>query len=298
MPDENTAKILSPKSKPNLREPGTEDRRAMQDTAEEHLDRAAAAAAETAIARRRTPLKSRSGFNDRSGWKHKLRENCYRRVREDRGRLLWKMRLPDSEPCTSQEYIKSAFRDIVSDELKKIKSTSVADSLKTVHGTHEQADMLWEYDGLHNAYQGDCEEILLEMQRIFYEDLDSEQNRKESESCVDNWEDEEDELLACAVFEHMQLTEDEVSKRVWCPICKQGELQENHSLIYCTLCNLKLNKGTEINLDLLRFRLAEAHSEHLDRGCRLKPNFSVETIIDLTALYLVCSGCQTFEVVV
>lgn len=77
-----------------------------------------------------------------------------------------------------QEYIKSAFRDIVSDELKKIKSTSVADSLKTVHGAHEQADMLWEYDGLHNAYQGDCEEILLEMQRIFYEDLDSEQNRK------------------------------------------------------------------------------------------------------------------------
>ncbi|KAF8036031.1 hypothetical protein BT93_C1906 [Corymbia citriodora subsp. variegata] len=255
------------------------------------------ASAEAAIARR-TPLKARSNFNNHSSWKQKLRENCYRRVREDRGRLLWKMRLPDSETCTSKEFIKSTFRDIVSDELKKMKSMSVTNSLKTTHGTHEPDDILWEYDGLHNAYQGDCEEILLEMQRIFYEDLDSEQNRKERESCADNWEDEEDELLAHAVFEHMQLNEDEVSKRIWCPICKQGELQENHSLIYCTLCNLKLNKGSEVNLDLLRFRLAEAHLEHLDRGCRLKPNFSVETIIDLTALYIVCSGCQTFEVVI
>ena len=32
-------------------------------------------------------------------------------------------------------------------------------------------DVLWEYDGLHEAYQGECEEILLEMQRIFYEDI-------------------------------------------------------------------------------------------------------------------------------
>lgn len=36
-------------------------------------------------------------------------------------------------------------------------------------------DALWEYDGLHTAYQGECEEILLEMQRIFYEDLRTEQ---------------------------------------------------------------------------------------------------------------------------
>lgn len=36
-------------------------------------------------------------------------------------------------------------------------------------------DILWEYDGLHAAYEGECEEILLEMQKIFYEDLESEQ---------------------------------------------------------------------------------------------------------------------------
>lgn len=42
----------------------------------------------------------------------------------------------------------------------------------------EPNDIIWEYDGLDSAYQGECEEILIEMQRIFYEDLRSEPTRK------------------------------------------------------------------------------------------------------------------------
>lgn len=34
-------------------------------------------------------------------------------------------------------------------------------------------DLLWDYQGPHTAYHGDCQEILLEMQKIFYEDLKS-----------------------------------------------------------------------------------------------------------------------------
>ena len=41
-------------------------------------------------------------------------------------------------------------------------------------GSAEVDDALWQYDGLHTAYQGECEEILLEMQMIFYEDLRAE----------------------------------------------------------------------------------------------------------------------------
>lgn len=36
-------------------------------------------------------------------------------------------------------------------------------------------DMIWEYDGPHTAYRGECEAILLEMQKIFYADLESEE---------------------------------------------------------------------------------------------------------------------------
>ncbi|KAJ0054089.1 hypothetical protein Pint_03159 [Pistacia integerrima] len=245
----------------------------------------------------RSSLKPNSHFNNYPLWKSKLRENCYKRVREDRTRLLWKMRLPAAQSLNHKDFIKSAFQNIVSDELKKFKDLSSNDSFKSSAPTTGTDDTLWEYDGLHSAYQGECEEILIEMQRIFYEDLRAEPTTKEQESHVETWEEQEDEYLARAVYEHMQLN-DKVQKETWCPICKQGKLQENHQLIYCSSCELQLSKDNEVNLDILRVRLADAHTEHLDLGCRLKPKFCSETSFGLTALYIVCQGCNTFEVVI
>ncbi|XP_062077461.1 uncharacterized protein LOC133782236 isoform X2 [Humulus lupulus] len=248
----------------------------------------------------RLPLKSHPLFNNYGAWKHKLRESCFKRVREDRNHLLRKMRgVPSSHAVNlNSEGLIPAFQKIVSDELKKLKDSSSDDSLKKSTSKCEMDDMLWEYDGLRDAYQGECEEILLEMERIFYEDIKAEPVGKGSEYYVETWEDKEDEYLAHAVYEHMQLNEKQVHKSIWCPICKQGELQENSYLIYCTLCDLQLKKGDEVSLELLRARLADVHAEHLDHGCILKPNFCIETRFDITALYFVCTGCSTFEVVI
>lgn len=76
-----------------------------------------------------------------------------------------------------QEFIKSAFQDIVSDELKKIKDSSISDCLDIPTSDPKSDDLLWEYNGLQDAYEGDCEEMLLQMQRIFYEDLRAESTR-------------------------------------------------------------------------------------------------------------------------
>ena len=70
--------------------------------------------------------------------------------------------------------IKSAFEDIVSDEINKLMDLSSNGNLKISTSVTEIDDVLWEYDGLPDAYVGDCEEMLLEMQRIFYEDLKGE----------------------------------------------------------------------------------------------------------------------------
>ncbi|KAL1340615.1 hypothetical protein HN51_026970 [Arachis hypogaea] len=248
----------------------------------------------------RPSLKSHSQFN----WKLKLRENCYNRVREDRSRLLWRLRTSTlktshSQQCSPQQQevdiVRSAFEDIVSDEFQKMKGNSTDTRL-----FDSEMDDIWEYDGVHSSCQGECEDILLEMQRIFYEDLDSyPPMQQDLENELDTWEDEVDEYLASAVFEHMQLNEDKAHKEeIWCPICKRGELKEDHKLIYCTHCELRLNKASELTLGFLRERLAEAHTEHLDRGCRLKPKFCVKTQFSLTALYISCEGCETFEVVI
>ena len=77
-----------------------------------------------------------------------------------------------------QGLIKSAFKDIVSDEINKLMNLSSNDNLKISNSVTEVDDALWDYDGLPDAYQGDCEEMLLEMQHIFYEDLKGESATK------------------------------------------------------------------------------------------------------------------------
>ncbi|XP_014500218.1 uncharacterized protein LOC106761205 isoform X2 [Vigna radiata var. radiata] len=191
----------------------------------------------------RLSLKSDSPFNNYHLWKQKFRENCYKRVRENRTRLLWKFRCNEQQ---QDDTLKCALEDIVSDEFHKMK---------------RRDEVLWEYEGPPLTTCPDqYEEILLEMQRIFYEDLKSQP--QELESDVEIWEHEVDEYLSRAVYEHMQLNED------------------------------------ELTLDFLRDRLAEVHTEHLDRGCRLKPKFCMKTKFNLTALYISCEGCDTLEVVI
>lgn len=245
------------------------------------------------MAGERPSLKAQSCFNNYPKWKDKLRENCYTRVRQDRTRLLWKLRFANHQP--HKYLIKSSLEDIVSDEIRKFKHSYQSESFGNSKLPLAPDDIIWEYSGLHEAYQGDCEEMLLEMQRIFYEDLRIEETKEQVTN--ETWEDEEDEYLACAVYEHMNLNE-KGGKEVWCPICKQGELKENSHHIYCSPCGLRLNRDDEVNLEVLRDRLGEAHSDHLDKGCRLKPKFCVEARFSLTALYITCQGCGTFEVVI
>lgn len=122
-----------------------------------------------------------------------------------------------------QEIINSAFQDIVSDELKKIEDSH---------------DILWEYEGPEDAYEGDSEEILLEMQHMFYNDLISETtiNGKPftlsllpiwrswilmhccgyllllpgSYAQAETWDEEEDEYLATLVSQNMLLNTEQV----------------------------------------------------------------------------------------
>lgn len=231
-----------------------------------------------------------------SNWKDKLRQNCLRRIREERSHLLWKIRSNQRPSPDKKEIVESAFRDIFSDELQKIKQSPLADCQEM--SVSKTDDLLWEYDGLHadNSIEIESEDVLIEMERLLYEELREEMIRRELEVY-----EEDDDYLARAVFEHMQLDNNQVVKndKVWCPICKQGELREAYHLIYCSSCGLRLDlENDKVNLDFLKERLGEVHREHLERGCKAAPRFCMETVFDLTALYIQCQTCDTFEVVI
>jgi len=128
-------------------------------------------------------------------------------------------------------------------------------------------------------------------------------------------------------YNHFQAAE---TAKLWCPVCKQGDLRETHNLIYCTLCKLRLDLGEDkvvcicvsagclyksfgkrqlgnliasifphqMTLEFLRERLANAHTDHFDRGCKSAPKFCLQTMFGLTALYIQCEECSTFDIVV
>ncbi|XP_047042601.1 RPA-interacting protein A-like isoform X1 [Lolium rigidum] len=233
---------------------------------------------------RRVPNKSR-----RPEWREELRTNCLERVKNERVQLLWKVRIQGQLPANDKKTVESAVRNIISDEVQKLK--------QCVDGKEDKdVDMIWEYQGPQEAEPAefDSEDILLEMERLLYEDLREELIRKEIEAL-----DEEDAYLAQAAFDHLQLNDEGAENaKLWCPVCKQGELREAHNLIYCTLCKIRLDLGEDkVDLDFLRERLANVHTEHLDRGCTLSPKFCLQTMFGLNALCIQCDKCSTFEVV-
>ncbi|CAL4908249.1 unnamed protein product [Urochloa decumbens] len=234
----------------------------------------------------RLPIKSH-----RPDWKSELRTNCMKRVKKDRINLLWKIRAQGQLPANDMKKVESAVRNIISDEIEKLKQANEGQE-------DQEMDVIWEYQGPQSAKPAEIEseDVLLEMERLLYEDLREELIRKELEAL-----DEEDAYLAQAVFDHMQLNDNGGAEnaKIWCPVCKQGELRDTHNLIYCTLCDLRLDLGEDkITLDFLRERLANAHTEHFDRGCRSAPKFCLQTMYSLTALYMQCEECRTFDIVV
>ncbi|CAD6272123.1 unnamed protein product [Miscanthus lutarioriparius] len=228
----------------------------------------------------------------RPDWKSELRTNCLRRVRKDRTDLLWRIRKQGQLPANDMEKVETAVRNIISDEIEKLKQSN--------EGKEDQEmDVIWEYQGPQSAKPAEIEseDILLEMERLLYEDIREELIRKQLEAL-----DEEDAYLAQSVFDHMQLNDNEAAEtaKLWCPVCKRGDLRETHNLIYCTLCKLRLDLGEDkvMTLEFLRERLANAHTDHFDRGCKSAPKFCLQTMFGLTALYIQCEECSTFDIVV
>ncbi|KAJ3678116.1 hypothetical protein LUZ60_001919 [Juncus effusus] len=223
-------------------------------------------------------------------WKDEFRQSCLRRVQKERDKLLWKIRTQNEKPSNEKIEVEFMVRDIVSDEFEKIKESSsfLDEKLK---------DEIWEFEGPICKYNFDgveSEDFLLEMESLLYQDIREELIRRELE-----YLEEEEAYLAQEAFEHMQLNEkQEMQNKVWCPVCKKGELKEAKNLIFCTNCKMQLDIGDDkVNVEFLRDRLAEVHMTHLDRGCKLSPKFCVETKFGLTALCINCDACSTFEIV-
>lgn len=73
--------------------------------------------------------------------------------------------------------MESTLREIVSDELQRMQPSLVENQRNIVSKNN---DVIWEFDGLHleNSTETASEELMLEMQRLLYEDLREELIRR------------------------------------------------------------------------------------------------------------------------
>lgn len=241
-------------------------------------------------------------------WKDKLKEMCLQRVRADRSQLLWKIRtgpLPVSEATThSNKFVQSTFRNIVSDELKRVLGTSTnatKNGGKDTPPEAQDADMLWNYETMtarapSELAEEDYMELMVAMERTLYDDLLADM-RTQEEALLEDFETAvslEDDVVADLVQNFQDLSPDSVL----CPLCKKRQLKQYKTVIVCTCGDFRFDtKDDQIGLKFLQRRLADVHQYHAEGGCSAIPTFSIESQFGIPALLMRCSECGSFQCV-
>uniref|UniRef100_A0A0D6R8T1 RPA-interacting protein C-terminal domain-containing protein n=1 Tax=Araucaria cunninghamii TaxID=56994 RepID=A0A0D6R8T1_ARACU len=233
-------------------------------------------------------------------WKEKFREKCLSRAREIRYQFIQTSRLSGKSAIHPKATAVSALEQIVSDEQIKIGQSSSGDIQSAVVTNID--DALWDCDPSEQVKELDndeYEEILFEMQRLLYEDIGAYSQQRDAASLEDYEKacELEEESLASAFFEHMQIHKEQ-NVGLICPICRKGYLKQRPQLIYCEFCDLQLNiQSDQVDIELLRKRLSEVLEEHYSKGCKEQTRFFVERQFDISALYMHCRMCEAFELV-
>eukprot|EP00252_Welwitschia_mirabilis_P002501 TRINITY_DN12457_c0_g1_i1.p1 TRINITY_DN12457_c0_g1~~TRINITY_DN12457_c0_g1_i1.p1 ORF type:complete len:263 (-),score=53.66 TRINITY_DN12457_c0_g1_i1:247-1035(-) len=231
-------------------------------------------------------------------WKEKLTKECFLRVQEQRHHLLWKSRSSKSTGMDSKESMVSAFGQIVSDQMEKMKNLSQTNTQGS--SVSNDNDILWNYERSDGNIELDDEEyadLLIKMEQVLYEDIEAE-HRERDAALLEDYEEAcalEDEYLVAA-FEHMRIKDQD--NAILCPLCWDGYLNQQKCLISCGNCKVLLDiQNEQIDLQFLQRRLSEVLEEHHEKGCNSKPNFSLECKFDISALYMTCKLCEAFELV-
>ncbi|KAH7387511.1 hypothetical protein KP509_16G026200 [Ceratopteris richardii] len=240
---------------------------------------------------RRSPIKS-----SHVDWKDKLRENCLKRVEKNRSQILWKFRLGGEGLSISEEGVKLAFSNILTDEIDRLKQKANDESF---HDRSDPDAMLWEYEPSEITPElgnDDYEQLMISMQNILYKDLQTE-NQKRDALLLEDYEsacEQEDNIYSTMLEELKKSKEDEVI----CPICKSRKLQQNQSLIFCSCGNIQLNVQHEkVNLQSFKKKLEGVLQQHYDSSCKGLPVFFMDARFSIMALYMQCSLCEAFELV-
>lgn len=208
---------------------------------------------------------------------------------------MWKIRSAGKSSHMPQESALSDFGHKVTDGVDWMSKEN--GGLNSYAGI-DYNGMLWEYkqcETLSEMTEEEHEELMVAMENILFEGTEIETQEKGAalfEDFKNSFVQENISLLNSR--SQFQIRED----GLLCPICKIGHLHQIQGLIYCNCGHLRVEVGTEKgNVEFLRGRLEEISKQHLDLGCKNHPVFCMDNRFSVTALYMQCSSCDMFELV-
>ncbi|GAB4819118.1 hypothetical protein N2152v2_006164 [Parachlorella kessleri] len=264
-----------------------------------------------------------------NGWKDKLRQECFDRLRQERQLLLWAAR-------GDQQTVQGALQQLVSDvtgelgrqegvhvlpatppppsgEAGLTSSSSYATPGSTAGHTAgtPAAGLAPPQDVDYHLTDEEYLELMQALEASLLED-----KLLEEAAYLDGLEQAELEQAVdayLAVQQQQQQQQQAHAGReggsgaqqpaVLCPICRQAYLVEHQGVILCPRQDLRLDVALErLTLEDLRQRLASALGAHCQRGCLAQPEFGLQQQPGglpggPSMLCMACRQCGCFEVV-
>lgn len=216
------------------------------------------------------------------GWKERFRKGCIQRLRQNRNKLVEKLRASSDDAGNmitpsqkSQEFI----NELMNAEFKEIKDLDDGKGEYLNYCFNQDAQ--YDEEGLDNMLQVMDEirqELIREEQAIL----------KEYDELV-----RFDEKSLCAAIEGLG------PDYVTCPVCRRGQLLQNKQILFCS-CGLRIDTGYDgITLSHVKRQIEEAVKQH-SYICGHEAIFSILLIeeLELHNLVLKCEACKFMEIVI
>eukprot|EP00873_Tetraselmis_striata_P036210 jgi/Tetstr1/456474/TSEL_043198.t1 len=248
------------------------------------------------MAARRESIKALARAKDR---KHRLREDCVRRVKEQREAILQHLRQQHGQEAGRAEAVRSALNGIISS------SGGEAVGSSRLHSSGEPQALPEELS--HEEYANLMS--VLEAELLMEEDMLAREHQAAAiaafeEAC--GMEAFADAMQAGQHLQEQQLMASSGTRPLLCPICETAHLVQTAHGHACGIvacrnheCALRLDCAAEgLTLEHVRASLANIMAEHAATGCPAKPVFQMKADFGAASLWMGCPGCGRMQMVI
>lgn len=220
-------------------------------------------------------------------WRDQLRVECLERVKQNRTRVLQKLRENRLGAATTVQESMLDILDDVASSINPQQQPSQPGSLQPQHQAEPKRGRLhWDVQELDHE---DYEQLMSEMEATLFEETSQEDLQRVEEAELAE--------MAEKYMEHCRTLQSGAQEPVLCPVCQRAYLTEFLGSVHCPIdgFQIKLPFVGDRTSALLYVKdmMAEILAAHCASGCGAKPRFyASEQYTGISTLFMCCDGCK------